>query len=164
MPAIHIEPLVRRAFAQFGDIIQATPEVRSFLINKGNASRRFHDLATVVASGEGARPIISIFRAQAYSLPLTLTMLERHPHGSQAFFPLKPARFLAIVAPDDHGKPGTPRAFLVNPGQGVNYFVNVWHGPLTPLDTETDFLVVDREGEGDNLETYELTEPCVVKK
>jgi len=163
MPTIHVEPLVRRSFAQFGDIIQATPEVRSFLINKGNA-RRFHDLATVVASGENARPIISIFRAQPYSLPLSLTMLERHPHGSQAFVPLKSARFLAIVAPDDHSKPGTPRAFLVNPGQGVNYFVNVWHGPLTPLDTETDFLVVDRAGEGNNLETYDLAEPCLVEK
>jgi len=161
MQTIHIEPLIRRPFAEFGDIIQASPEVQSFLINNGNA-RRFHDLATIVATGEDARPIISILRAKPLALPLTLTMLERHPHGSQAFIPLKPARFLAIVAPDDHGIPGVPRAFLANPGQGVNYFAKAWHGVLTPLGVETDFLVVDREGEGENLETFDLAEPYIV--
>ncbi|VAW21373.1 Ureidoglycolate lyase [hydrothermal vent metagenome] len=163
MPTITIEPLIRRPFAEFGDIIQATPEVRSFLINKGNA-RRFHDLATVVANGEDARAIISIIRAKPYCLPLTLSMLERHPFGSQAFMPLKPARFLAIVAPDDHGIPGVARAFMVGPNQGVNYFANVWHAVLTPLDAETDFLVVDREGEGKNLETFDLSDPYIIEQ
>ncbi len=163
MQTIHIEPLIRRPFAEFGDIIQATPEVQSFLINKGDA-RRFHDLATVVATGEDARPIISIIRAKPCSLPLTLTMLERHPFGSQAFMPLKPARFVAIAAPDNHGIPGTPRAFMVGPDQGINYFAKVWHAVLTPLDEETDFLVVDREGEGENLETFDLADPYIIKQ
>jgi ureidoglycolate lyase len=161
MQSIVIEPLFRQAFFEFGDIIQASPEVQSFLINQGK-TRRFHDLATIVATGEDARPIISIFRGQPYALPLTLKMLERHPEGSQAFMPLRPARFVAIVAPDNHGTPGPVRAFLAGPGQGVNYFANVWHGVLTPLDEETDFLVVDRAGEGDNLETFDLEEPVLV--
>ena len=163
MPTIHIEPLIRRPFAEFGDIIQATPEVQSFLINKGNA-RRFHDLATIVAGGEDARAIISIIRAKPFLMPLTLSMFERHPFGSQAFMPLKPARFVAIVAPNNHGEPGVARAFLVGPGQGVNYFANIWHGALTPLDAETDFLVVDREGEGENLETFEFPEPYLIEQ
>ena len=163
MQTIHIEPLIRQSFMEFGDIIQASPEVQSFLINQGN-TRRYNDLATVVATGEDARPIISIFRGKPYALPLTLRLLERHPFGSQAFMPVEPARFLAIVAPDHHGIPGPPRAFLAHPGQGVNYFVNVWHGVLTPLDRETDFLVVDRAGEGENLEIYNLPEPYEVRE
>ena len=35
---------------------------------------------------------------------------------------------------------------------GVNLRAGVWHGVLTPLDRPADFLVVDREGEGLNLE------------
>ncbi len=167
MQTIYVEPINRRSFAPFGDIIQASPETKSFPINQGN-TRRFHDLATAAISGEGARTIISIFRGRPYVMPLTLKMVERHPLGSQAFIPLKPARFLAIVAPDNDGIPGTPKAFLVGLGQGVNYFTNIWHGVLTPLDNETDFLVVDREGApgtdlGENLQTFDFTEPYEVQ-
>ena len=50
--------------------------------------------------------------------------------------------------------PGTPRAFLTGPGQGVNIAINTWHGVLTPIGPEADFLCVDRGGEGNNLEEY----------
>jgi ureidoglycolate lyase len=51
-----------------------------------------------------------------------------------------------------------PQAFLTTSGQGVNYRVNVWHGVLTPLVAQ-DFLVVDRVGEGANLEEWRFAEP-----
>ncbi len=167
MQIIHIEPVNRRSFASFGDIIQASPEAKSFPINQGN-TRRFHDLATAIALGENARSIISIFRGRPFSLPLTLKMMERHPLGSQAFIPLRPVRFLSIVAPDVNGAPGTPQAFLFGPGQGLNYFVNIWHGVLTPLDEETDFLVVDRDGASgsdasENLQTFDFETPFQVQ-
>ena len=54
--------------------------------------------------------------------------------------------------PDDHGRPGEPRAFLAHGRQGVNYRANVWHHPLMALGVVSDFLVVDRDGEGSNLE------------
>ena len=42
------------------------------------------------------------------------------------------------------------------PGQGVNYPRNRWHGVLTPIGEAQDFLVVDRGGDGTNLEECHL--------
>jgi len=88
--------------------------------------------------------------------------VERHPLGSQAFYPLSPRPFLVIVAPDRDGTPDRPRAFLATPGQGVNIARNVWHGVLTPLEDESDFLVVDRGGDGLNLEEFTFPQPWTI--
>ena len=149
---IFIEPLTAQAFAPFGQVIQ-TEGAQHFPINNGK-TERFHDLAQVQLAGPNSRPIISIARGQPYSLPLTLAMVERHPFGSQAFHPLSNRPFLVIVAPDEKGTPGRPRAFLTAPGQGINYAINTWHGVLTPLGEPADFLLVDRTGDGPNLEEY----------
>ena len=58
-----------------------------------------------------------------------------------------------------NGTPGTPVAFLTAPGQGINYRQNVWHGVLTALDAETDFLIVDRTGDEDNCEIFTFETP-----
>ncbi len=86
-------------------------------------------------------------------------MMERHPLGSQAFLPMSLQPFLVIVAPDAGGRPGAPVAFLTGPGQGVNYHRGTWHGVLTPLHAPGLFAVVDRIGEGSNLEEYWFEEP-----
>lgn len=154
---IAIEPLTAGAFAPFGQVIE-TEGAHHYPINNGR-TERYHDLARVELAGVHARPLISIFRGQPYELPLTLSMVERHPLGSQAFYPLSERPFLVIVAPDG---PGTPRAFLAAPGQGVNIAMNTWHGVLTPLEAESDFLVVDRGGEGNNLEEFRFPTPYQV--
>lgn|SRR5690554_5319916 len=159
--AITIEPLSREAFAPFGQVL-TIEGAEHFSINNG-MTERFHDLANIEIGGENGRTLISIFRGQPYELPLTLRMVESHPLGSQAFMPLHERPFLVIVAPDEGGKPGTPRAFLTAPGVGVNLKRNVWHGVLTPLEAEGDFLVVDRGGDGNNLEEYFFDEPFVVE-
>lgn len=158
MTNIKIEPLTRDAFAPFGDIIAIDPKQAHHPIN-GGTTQRFHDLSTAIATGEDAHVILSMARATPFTLPYTLTMVERHPEGSQCFMPVQPCRFLVIVAPDEKGKPGTPRAFLAEPGHGINYFRGTWHGVLTALDHPTDFLIVDREGKGPNLETFDYPEP-----
>lgn len=157
MTVIAALPLTREAFAPFGDVIEAEG-AESYLINNGNC-RRFHDLARVEATGGNARVLISLFRAKPYPAPVTVGMVERHPLGSQAFIPLSPAPFLVVVCPDQDGAPGTPRAFLTKPGQGVNYARGTWHGVLTPLGMEQDFAVVDRGGDGDNLEEFFFPAP-----
>lgn len=157
---ITVEPLSAAAFAPFGDVIEAAGPP-SFAFNGGMAER-FHDLARVEVVGSDGRLGISIGRARPYALPLTLTLVERHPLGSQAFVPLSPDPFLVIVAPDDGGKPGRPQAYLTAPGQGVNYLRNVWHGVLTPLGRLASFLIVDRIGAGDNLEEHHFPEPWTV--
>jgi ureidoglycolate lyase len=158
--AIRTEPLTAEAFAAFGDVIEARGGP-SFSFNAGMADR-FHDLARTEAHGEGARLGISIGHARPYHLPLALDLVERHPLGSQAFVPLSQDPFLVVVAPDAGGVPGTPRAFLTAPGQGVNYLRNVWHGVLTPLARTAAFLIVDRIGPGTNLEEYRFGEPWTV--
>ncbi|MDV2966536.1 ureidoglycolate lyase [Nitratireductor aquimarinus] len=156
MKRIEAEKLTRAAFAPFGDVIE-TEGAESFLIN-ADKCRRFHDLATVETAGENARVLINIFRGTPYALPLRLSMVERHPLGSQAFMPLSPAPFLVIVCPDEDGRPGTPRAFITHPGQGVNYARGTWHGVLTPIAAPQDFVVVDRGGDGNNLEEFHFQE------
>jgi ureidoglycolate lyase len=154
-----IEPLTREAFAPFGQVIAADEAAQHFPINAG-MTERYHDLARIELGGVHARPLLSIFRGKPYGLPLELKLVERHPLGSQAFFPLSPRPFLSIVAPDESGVPGRPRVFLVPPGQGVNIAMNTWHGVLTPLgEGEADFIIVDRGGDGNNLEEYLIDPP-----
>lgn len=160
MRTVEIEPLTRDAYAPFGQVIDIEG-ADHFPIN-GGMTERYHDLARVELGGVHARPLISIARGKPYELPLTLKMMERHPLGSQAFFPLSSRPFLSIVALDESGVPGTPRAFLCGPGQGINMAMNTWHGVLTPLEAESDFLLIDRGGDGDNLEEHFFDEPWTV--
>ena len=149
---IRIEPLTREAFAPFGEVL-APRAAADRMINAGRCERH-HALATVERSGGEA--IISIFRSVPVSLPYDCDLLERHPLGSQAFMPLGPDAWLSVVAPDEDGRPGAPRAFLVPAGVGVNLRAGTWHGVLTPLDRPADFLVIDREGDGTNLQEVHI--------
>ena len=158
--AILAEPLAAAAFAPFGDVIEARG-APSFQINGGMCDR-FHDLARMEFVGPAARVNISIGFGRPYALPLVLTLVERHPLGSQAFVPMTEDPFLVVVAPDEDGTHGRPRAFLTAPGQGVNYLRNTWHGVLTPLGRAANFLIVDRAGEGVNLEEYTYPDPWIV--
>lgn len=145
-------PLTRENFAPFGDVIE-TEDAHHYPINNGKCER-YHDLAKVEATGPNARVLISIFKGTPYEFPLKLTMVERHPLGSQAFIPLSPRPFLVVVCHDTKDGPGEPHAFLTRPGQGVNYPRNLWHGVLTPIGDNQDFAVVDRGGDGQNLEEF----------
>ena len=160
MSTILIEPLTAEAFAPFGQVIEMAG-ANHYPIN-GGMTERYHDLARVELGGVHPRPLISIFRGKPYDLPLTLRLVERHPLGSQAFYPLSDRPFLVIVAADLSGIPDLPRAFLTMPGQGVNIAMNTWHGVLTPLEQESDFLVVDRGGDGNNLEEHHFDVPHMV--
>ena len=160
MGTLTIEPLTSAAFAPFGQVIE-TSGAQHYPINNG-MTERYHDLARVELGGVHPRPLISIFHGQPYALPLTLKLVERHPLGSQAFYPLSANPWLVIVAEDDAGTPTRLRAFAPAPGQGVNIAMNTWHGVLTPLEAASDFLVIDRGGEGNNLEEHHFDEPWTV--
>ena len=160
MKRIPIQPLTREAFAPFGQVIEREG-APNFPINAGKCTR-YHDLAKIETTGEKARPMISLLRGEPYALPLELGMVERHPLGSQAFVPLTDFPFLVVVAEETEGGPGEPIAFRTTPGQGVNIDRNVWHGILTPLDGVSDFAVVDRGGEGVNLEEHFYEVPFLI--
>ena len=155
---IHIEPLTTAAFAPFGDVLSFDGAADQ-IINQGKCGR-YHDRAAIML--EGGKAGISLFDAEPRDLPYQLDLLERHPLGSQAFLPMSEQPFLVIVAPDEAGRPGTPRAFITEPYVGVNYHANIWHGVLTPLSAPGRFAVIDRIGDGDNLEEFWLEEPYEV--
>jgi ureidoglycolate lyase len=164
-----IEPLTAAAFAPFGDVIEASDRARRMTINEG-FTERYHDLARVdlgngAAAHHGetpARTLISIFRSKPRQLPLRLSLMERHPLGSQAFMPLSRCTFLVVVAPGGAAPDLTGmRCFLAAAGQGVNYACGTWHHPLLSLKEVCDFLVIDRGGPGVNLEEYPLPQRAV---
>lgn len=161
MSTILIEPLTAAGFAPFGQVIELDG-AGHYPINNG-MTERYHDLARIELGGEQSRPLISIFRGQPYALPLALHLVERHPLGSQAFYPLSTNPWLVIVAQDDAGTPTGLRAFQPAPGQGVNIAMNTWHGVLTPLEAVSDFLVVDRGGDGNNLQEHHFDVPHTVR-
>lgn len=156
------EPLTADAFAPFGEVLEAAGEPDR-VINQGLCVR-YHDLATLDFIGEDARAGVNLFLSQKRTLPYQLDMVERHPLGSQAFLPMTQEPFLVIVCPDDNGRPGLPRAFITKPGQGINFFRNTWHGVLTPLAEPGLFTVVDRIGDGDNLEEFWFDEPYQIER
>ncbi|KUJ78651.1 ureidoglycolate lyase [Ruegeria profundi] len=158
MTRIVAAPLTAAAFAPFGDVLEASGEPDK-IINQGQCGR-YHDLAGLDFSD--GRAGISLFHANPRHLPYRLDMVERHPAGSQAFIPMTHQPFLVIVAPDVDGRPGQPLAFVTAPGQGVNYRRGTWHGVLTPLHDPGLFAVVDRIGEGANLEEVWFDEPYEV--
>lgn len=159
---IEIKPLTAEAFAPFGDVLEChSDKIR--LIN-GGTTERHHALGYVEANGDGARVALNIFKGQPREFPYLVTMMERHPFGSQSFTPLSGEPFLVIVATDENGKPSEPIAFLAQAHQGVNYRCNTWHHPLMSLEKVCDFLVVDRDGQGNNLEEYFYENAYVIKE
>ncbi|TCO75047.1 ureidoglycolate lyase, partial [Plasticicumulans lactativorans] len=151
-----IAPLTREAFAPFGEVFEAAAATRVFPINAGTAQRH-HDLLRLdTAAGDG-HPVVSLVRAQPVALPLRLRLLERHPLGSQAWLPLEGQRFVVVVAPPGAGYAlDAIRAFVTDGRQGVNYARGVWHHPLLTLERAADFLVLDRDGPGDNCDEIPL--------
>lgn len=162
MNVISVEQLSSQSFIPFGEVIE-TKNADQKLINEGNTVR-FHKLATSTAYGKNAKSIISIFRGEPRELPFQVKMMERHPLGAQAFYPLNNHPWLVVVSEDDNGKPSQPKAFIAQANQGVNYRPNVWHHPLMALDQVCEFLVVDRDGEGDNIEEYFFQQPFLIDK
>jgi ureidoglycolate lyase len=152
---LRLERLTREAFAPFGDVI-ALEGAWHFPIN-GGTTERFHDLATIDVCEDGGRPLVSVFRAQPRALPVAISMMERHPHGSQAFIPLAAvSRYAIVVAPAGEFRPEQMRAFLAEGWQGVNYAKGVWHHPLLALDAVSDSVVVDRGGTQPNCDEIPL--------
>lgn len=156
MKTLAIEPLTRDAFAPFGDVIE-TDGARKIPINLGT-TMRFHDLAKIDVADAGGRPLVNLFRGQPRTLPFEVTMLERHPLGSQAFVPLDDKPYLVVVAPAGELDVSKIRAFVTSGWQGVNYAKGVWHHPLIALRDVSDFIVVDRGGDGHNLDEQDLPE------
>jgi len=149
-------------FVKYGDII-STNNIEPIDINNGYA-KRFDNLANINTSKDQGKTIISIFSAIKRNFPMKIDMMEKHPLGSQAFIPMKETTFLAFVAPQNN-KPEIEKieSFIIPPGIGINYKPGIWHFPL--ISTENmNFLVVDRQGPGNNLIIENLEKEKIILK
>ena len=138
------------SFAPYGQLLDVPP-----IPGRYNFTAKLHNGRT------DAAPNLLLARADATSLPLDIEAMERHPHSSQAFFPLQAARYLVMVCPDaGDGGLDLERldAFLISGAQGINYNPGTWHHPLTALDSAGSFaaLVWENGSEADT-EWYTLT-------
>ena len=103
-----IEPLTKAGFAPFGDVIEIDG-AQHFPINQGFAER-FNDLAVVDAEAVN----ISIVIANPRPRPIAITLMERHPLGSQIFYPLQDRPWLVVVC----GNPKDATSFRAFSGHG----------------------------------------------
>ena len=156
---IQLQPLSIENFAPFGEVICCGGQ-DFFHINDAH-TERYHALVMTEIMGD-AKAGISIFRnIKSTQIPFEISMLERHPNGSQAFIPMQGQKFLIVVAPSlDTDTPDLSQlcAFITDGTQGVNYRAGTWHHPLLTLEAPSDFAVVDRIGTGHNCDVYQFPE------
>tara|TARA_B100000029_G_scaffold36947_1_gene34756 strand:+ start:271 stop:765 length:495 start_codon:yes stop_codon:yes gene_type:complete len=139
----------RSNFATYGDLI-SVDGVKPIDINEGYA-KRFDNLINLNTSKNSGKTIVSIFSALKRTFPMKIDMMEKHPLGSQAFIPMKETTFLCLVAPAaEFPEVNKIQSFLIPPKNGINYKPGIWHFPLISTE-DTNFLVIDRKGEGENL-------------
>ena len=149
-------------FAPYGDLI-STKNISPIDINAGYA-KRFDNLANVNTSNSGGKTIISIFAALKRNFPMNIDMMEKHPLGSQAFIPMKETTFLCFVAPPgEYPDINKIQSFIIPPKNGINYKPGIWHFPLISTE-DTNFLVVDRKGEGENLIIHKFEKEKIILK
>ncbi len=156
---LNVQLLNAADFAPYGDVLEIAGQPDK-IINEGMCGR-FHDRATLDFADGAAG--ISLFDAKARHLPHAVTMVERHPQGSQAFVPVSQTRFMVVVADDTNGTPTNLKAFVTRPGQSINLHRGVWHGVLAPLNEPGQFVVIDRIGTGTNLEEHWFETPFVIE-
>ena len=95
---------------------------------------------------------------------MKIDMMEKHPLGSQAFIPIKETTFLCFVAPTGESPEiDKIRSFIIPPKTGINYKPGIWHFPLISTE-DTDFLVIDRKVNSENLVIHKFDKEKVVLK
>jgi len=153
---LRVEPLTKETFLAFGDVLE-TEGTSPQSINFGQ-TKKFAELARVSAEAGGFAQL-GIYRSTAIDLPFRIRLMECHPLGSQAFYPLHKRPFPVLVAkPGGAPGPADIRVFLSNGRQGVNLHAGVWHHYQLSLGQDSDYLVVDRGGQGENYREHLLNE------
>jgi ureidoglycolate lyase len=154
------KPLTKAAFAPFGDIVEIDGATQ-LEINQGYA-QRYNGFASIDVTDEGGQAGTCIITAQPRPKPVAITLMERHPLGSQLFVPMQQRPWIVLVCTDP-ADPTTFQAFQATGHQGVNYAKGTWHHPLLVTEKDTMFFEVSRLGVGKNLEEVNLPNPMSLK-
>ena len=157
-----IKPLKisRSNFSTYGDLI-STNDINPIDINEGYA-KRFDNLADLNTLIDNGKTIVSIFSSLKRTFPMQIDMMEKHPLGSQAFIPMQETTFLCFVAPPGESPDiNKIQSFIIPPKTGINYKAGIWHFPLISTE-DTDFLVIDRKGRGENLIIHKFEKEKII--
>ena len=126
----------------------------------GGKTERYHALARPEAAGPNGHVLISIFQGDALRVPAeALRWSSAIRSAARPSSRCRRALSWSSSADDEDGIPARRMPSSPQPGQGVNYPRNTWHGVLTPIGEPQDFLIVDRGGDGNNLEEFYFPEP-----
>jgi len=152
--------ITKKNFTEFGDLI-SSEGINPIDINTGYA-KRFDNLANINTLKDGGKTIVSIFSALKRNFPMKIDMMEKHPLGSQAFIPMKETTFLFFVAPQGESPAISKiKSFIIPPKTGINYKPGIWHFPLISTE-DTNFLVIDRKGNGENLIVHKFEKEKII--
>lgn len=158
MRELQLSPLSAEAFAPFGDVIDGDVPCERLSINEGN-TQRHHALAQIDCTEADGTAAISLFKAQPIDDAFVLRFMERHPLASQAFINTSGNPYIIVVAPAGDLDEQAIQGFLAQPSQSVNYHRGTWHHYLMALRDDSDFVVVDRIGPGNNCDEQTLEDP-----
>jgi ureidoglycolate lyase len=129
---------------------------------------KYTDIPDVLAIGDTpGKHGFAILCPQPVAGPtVSITMLERHPHSTQSFIPIRGNRWLVVLAPTlPDGLPdmGNVRAFLAGPDDAICIHRNVWHAGLTVLDGPAEFaMMMWRADAGDDGIVHDLPTPLTL--
>lgn len=161
---LRLRPLTAATFASYGFVASLDGrDGRS--VNQGRA-HRLDGFGQLHQHEEAARPAVALYDVTASSLPVTITLMERHPLTSQIFVPMGGASALIVVAPAEaDGLPDMARAeaFLSGPQQAFCYGAGIWHAPLFAHRLGALFTMMMWEtGDARDCEEHHLAAPCIV--
>ena len=154
--------ITRENFSEYGDLI-SSDDIKPMNINEGYA-KRFDNLANINTSKNDGKTVISIFLSLKRIFPMEINMMEKHPLSSQAFIPMMETTFLSLVAPaGEIPQISKIQSFIIPPKMGINYKPGTWHFPLIST-VDTNFLVIDRKGSGENLIIHNFDKEKIILK
>lgn len=126
---------------------------------------KYTDIPQVLAIGDApGKHGFAILCPQPVSGPtIAIAALERHPHSTQSFVPIRAGRWIVVLAPTlPDGLPdmANVRAFLAGPNDAICIHQNVWHAGLTVLDGPAEFaMMMWRATAGDDGIVHTLDTP-----
>jgi len=126
---------------------------------------KYTDIAQVLTIGDApGKHGFAILCPQPVSGPtIAIAALERHPHSTQSFVPIRAGRWIVVLAPTlPDGLPdmANVRAFLAGPNDAICIHQNVWHAGLTVLDGPAEFaMMMWRATAGDDGIVHTLDTP-----
>lgn len=126
------------------------------------------DLPDVVATGDtpGHHGFAILCPQPVSGSTVSITALERHPHSTQSFIPIRCGRWLVVLAPTlPDGDPdiAKARSFLAGPDDAICIARDVWHAGLTVLDGPAEFgMIMWRADAGDDGIVHQLASPLTL--